>query len=276
LERAAAGVVEVANAAMERAIRRISVERGHDPADFTLVAFGGAGPLHACDLAARLGIPQVLVPRAPGVLSALGMLVADLVKDYSVTVLRPAAGLEGEALRRLFAPWEAKAREEMEMEGAGAEVRLDRSADLRYVGQSFEINVPVPAGLPDLAALRAEFHARHERRYGHAHPEAPVEFVNLRLRAVSPTAPLRFEPLPSADAPDPAEARLAVRPAWFETDNGLEPLPAPIYDREALRAGHRLAGPAVVVQMDATTVILPRWAGEVGETGHLMLRRSDE
>ncbi|MEP7355711.1 MAG: hydantoinase/oxoprolinase family protein, partial [Anaerolineales bacterium] len=175
LEQAAWGVLQVANAAMERAIRKISVERGYDPADFTLVAFGGAGPLHACELAQRLSIPRVLVPRVPGVLSALGMLVADLTQDYSVTVLRPLSSVSGPDLDALFAPWEARAaaemRAELDLGPAGASrPRLERSADLRYRGQSFEINVPVPTGPLDLPALLSDFHARHAQRYGHAHP----------------------------------------------------------------------------------------------------------
>jgi N-methylhydantoinase A len=272
LERAAWGVLQVANAAMERAVRRISVERGYDPGDFTLAAFGGAGPLHACDLASRLGLPRVLVPRAPGVLSALGMLVADLVKDYSATVLRPMAGLTAEAWAGLFAPWEAKALAEMTAEaGAGAAVRLDRSADLRYQGQSFEINVPLPGGALEPQALAAEFHARHERRYGHTHPAAPVEVVNLRVRAIGPTPPPEFESLPKADDPNPVSARLATQPAWFEIDGDLQAVPTAVYDREVLRAGHRLAGPAILVQLDATTVVPPGWVGEVGEAGHVVL-----
>jgi N-methylhydantoinase A len=273
LERAAWGVLQVANAAMERAIRRISVERGYDPADFVLVAFGGAGPLHACELAARLGLPSVFVPSAPGVLSALGMLAADLVKDYASTVLRTAADLTAEILAALYAPWEARARAEMIAEaGAGSAVRLGRSADLRYQGQSFEINVPVPPGTPDPAALTADFHARHKRRYGHAHPAEPVEVVNVRVRATGPTPPLVFQPLLAANSPDPAAARLEVQPAWFELGGDLRAMLTPIYDREALRAGHRLAGPAIVVQLDATTVVPPGWAGEVAGAGHILLR----
>jgi len=204
------------------------------------------------------------------------MLAADLVKDYSTTILRPAAGLTAEALAALFAPWEATALAEIAVEaGARAAVRLERSADLRYAGQSFEINVPVPSGVPDPAVLSAEFHARHARRYGHAHPSAPVEMVNLRVRAVGPTPPLNFEPLPAADSPDPATAQLAVRLAWFEMDGTLQALPAAIYDREALRAGHILAGPAIVIQLDATTMIPPGWAGKVGTEGHLTLHQAN-
>jgi N-methylhydantoinase A len=276
--RAAWGVVQVANAAMERAIRKISVERGYDPADFTLVAFGGAGPLHACELAARLSIPRVLVPRAPGVLSALGMLLADLVKDYSATLLRPAAALTAGDLAALFAPWEARAQSEMAAEvaaaGSGAAPRLERSADLRYAGQSFEINVPMPAGSPDPAALVADFHARHEQRYGHAHPAEPVEVVNLRVRAVGATPPPVFEPLPTA-GPDPSAARLGQQPVWFETPSGgLEAPGASLYDREALRAGDCVPGPAILFQLDATTVIPPGWQGQVDRFGNLLLEPS--
>ncbi|MCC6187934.1 MAG: hydantoinase/oxoprolinase family protein [Anaerolineales bacterium] len=273
LERAAWGVLQVANAAMERAIRKISIERGYDPADFTLVAFGGAGPLHACELAERLTIPRVLVPRAPGVLSALGMLVADLVKDYSITVLRLAAGLTAVELAALFAPWEAQAQAEMaaELGPSGPAVQLQRSADLRYEGQSFEITVPLPAGPPDPAALLADFHARHARRYGHSHPGAPVEVVNLRVRAVGPTPRLDFEPLPAAQV-EPVP--LPRQDVWFETAAGLVSLPTRLYAREALRAGHSVTGPALLVQLDATTVIAPGWSGSIDTAGHLLLSRS--
>jgi N-methylhydantoinase A len=276
-ERAAWGVVQVANAAMERAIRQTSVERGYDPADFTLVAFGGAGPLHACELAARLAIPRVLVPRAPGVLSALGMLLADLVRDYSATVLRPAAGLTAADLAALFAPWEARAQAEMAAEvalaGAAAAPRLERSADLRYAGQSFEINVPLPAGPPSPAALAADFHLLHEQRYGHSHPAEPVEVVNLRVRALGVTPPFAFEPLPAGGA-DPSPARIGRQPVWFETAaGGLAAVPADCYDREALRAGNLVRGPAILFQLDATTVIPPGWQGTVHRLGHLLLER---
>jgi N-methylhydantoinase A len=278
LEPAAWGILQVANAAMERAIRKISVERGFDPAAFTLVAFGGAGPLHACELAARLSIRRVLVPRTPGVLSALGMLVADLVKDFSTTVLRPLAGLSAEELAALFAPWETRALAEMQTElaaaGLAAAPRLERSADLRYVGQSFELNVPLQAGLPNPAALAADFHARHEQRYGHSHLAEPLELVNLRVRAVGATPALAFEPLPAAGA-DPAPASLGIQPAWFASlaspAGNLEALPTALYDREALRPGNVVAGPALLFQLDATTVVPPGWRGQVDGFGHFLL-----
>jgi len=274
------GVLQVANATMERAIRKISVERGYDPRDFTLVAFGGAGPLHACELAERLAAqyaPRVLVPRAPGVLSALGMLLADLVKDYSLTVMRPAQAVTEADLRELFAPLEARARAEMaadynsrsgaEREGVAAP-RLEYSLDARYVGQSFEINVPLREGQWGLVVR--DFHARHAQRYGHSHPDQPVEFVNLRLRAVGPTPKPVFEELP-AGGEDASSAQVGAQDVWFETPRGLAPQAARLYQREKLLAGNVITGPAVIFQFDATTLIPPGWQGQVNKLGHLLL-----
>ncbi|MGH2521468.1 MAG: hydantoinase/oxoprolinase family protein [Anaerolineales bacterium] len=263
------GVVQVANAAMERAIRKISIERGFDPRDFTLVAFGGAGPLHACELAERLGISRVLAPRAPGVLSALGMLLADLVKDYSLTILRRVESLTEGDVPGLFAPLEARARAEMSQDGV-ADPQLERSVDVRYVGQSFEINVPLVEDR--LAQLTDDFHARHAQRYGHAHPAEPVEWVTLRVRAAGRTPKPIFEELPLGTG-DPAAAGLGEQPVWFEVGGSLAPYPARLYEREKLLAGDKLAGPAVIFQLDATTVIPPGWAGQVDRLGHLRLER---
>jgi N-methylhydantoinase A len=269
---AAWGVLQVANAAMERAVRRISVERGYDPAGFTLVAFGGAGPLHACELAERLGMPQVLVPRAPGVLSALGMLVADRVKDYSATLLRPAAALSDADLPGLFAPLENSARVEMaaELAAGAAGLRLENSADLRYQGQAFELNVPLEPG-PGLAGLVDGFHALHQQRYGHSHPAEPVEVVNLRVRAVVPGTPPEFEPLPAAGDTTAAVALVGEAPAWFAAGDAAAPRPTRRYNRERLLAGHTLSGPAVIYQLDATTVVPPGWLARVDRAGHLVL-----
>ncbi len=263
---AAWGVVQVVNASMERAIRRVSVERGYDPRDFTLVAFGGAGPLHACELSDSLGIPRVLVPRAPGVLSALGMLLADVVKDYTVSVLRPASDLTEVDLTAILKPLEARAWREMTLEQARLEnVRLEKSAELRYAGQSFEINVPLESG--SMLATRAVFDRLHAERYGHSHPEEPVEVVNVRLRAAAPGPHLEFEPLP-VGRDDPARAEVGRKPVWFGERGWLA---ARIYARERLMAGDRLDGPAVVFQLDATTLIPPGWTGLVASFGHLTL-----
>lgn len=270
VEAAAWGVIQIANAAMERAIRKISIERGHDPREFTLVAFGGAGPLHACELAERLAIPRVLVPRMPGVLSALGMVLSDLVKDYAQTIMQRANTLTQAELDRRFAPLEERARAEMKLDGVG-EPQLQRSIDMRYVGQSFEINVPA-AHLPPLTA---QFHNLHAQRYGHAHPAAPVECVTLRVRAIGPMPHPVFETLPTGEA-DPAPAQVGKSEVWFETTGGargLTPYPTPLYQRHLFRAGNQLAGPALIFQLDATTVIPPGWVGVVDGWGNLRLER---
>jgi N-methylhydantoinase A len=225
--------------------------------------------LHACELAERLAIPRVLVPRAPGVLSALGMLLADLVKDYSLTVMRRAEALTPSDLRALFEPLEVRARAEMAPEGVASPL-LERSVDARYVGQSFEINVPLEEGDPSLESLVTDFHARHGQRYGHAHPDWPVELVTLRVRAVGPTPKPIFEELPRGGE-DASPARVGEREVWFEGAAGPRSQPAGLFERERLAAGNRLTGPAMVFQLDATTVIPPGWVGEVDRLGHLRL-----
>ncbi|MBK8987891.1 MAG: hydantoinase/oxoprolinase family protein [Chloroflexi bacterium] len=237
-EEAAWGVIQVANANMERAIRRISVERGHDPRRFTLVAFGGAGPLHACDLAENLQIPRVLIANAPGVLSALGMLAAAPTRDYSQTVMaRPGdwgVGV-GEWLAAQFAPLAERALAEMMAEGfdkptpvGPTAVTLQRSLDMRYVGQSHELTVVWPEAAADPAAL---FHAVHEARYGYRQAGAAVEIVTIRLTAVAAISPPQLPTTPPGD-PDPTAAHWGkdglVR--WPTTANSL-------YDQDKLRSG---------------------------------------
>jgi N-methylhydantoinase A len=263
---AAWGVVQVANATMERAVRRISVERGYDPRTFTLVAFGGAGPLHACELAESLQIPRVLVPAVPGVLSALGMLVAAPTRDYAQTALQrvPPGGGEIDAwLEHAFAPLVEQARAEMSAEGYG-EPELHRSLDMRYAGQSHELTVTYEAG-----AAVARFHEAHQRRFGYRQADAPVEIVTLRLQVRA-----SFEPptLPEQE-PDPAGAGEALggkRPVWFA--GGWRE--ARLYQRDKLRAGHRFDGPAIVVQYDTTTIVPPGWAASVDRGLNLILERS--
>ena len=178
LEQFAEGVIRVVNANMERALRVVSIERGHDPRNFTLVAFGGAGGLHACELAQALGIPRVFVPVMPGAVSAYGILVSDVVKDYSRTVVWSMVGKL--PLRRSASnlrSWSSERTREFRDEGWGGKLHFERSADLRYRGQGFELNV---AFSPDFVN---EFHRQHHFRYGYSHPDREVELVTLRLRA---------------------------------------------------------------------------------------------
>ncbi len=265
------GIVRVANAAMERAIRRVSVERGHDPRRFTLVAFGGAGPLHACELSESLGIPRVLVPPAPGVLSALGMATADTVKDYSRAVLRAVDEIAEDEFDALFDEMMARGREELLAEGIGEEViALQRALDLRYVGQSYEITVEEKPGFTGRAGFLSTFHELHEARYGHSHPDRAVEIVTARVQAIGKAPRIEREAEAVGDE-DASGAIVGRKPVWF--DGGL--LETALYDRDRLRAGHAIGGPAVVFQFDATTVIPPGWIGRVDRWRNLVIRSSE-
>ncbi len=275
---AALGAVRVANATMERAIRTISVERGFDPRQFTLVAFGGAGPLHACELAEALDMRSVLVPRYPGILCALGLLVADLTQDFTQTIMLPLSQATPQALAGRLQPMLETAVARMVGQSLPlSRVYLDVGMDMRYAGQSFEITVPVrrvpgrslaahlPAGQQGqilaytVDTLAARFHRLHRRRYGHASPGEPIEIVNLRVKAIGRTDKPVFHPEPE-QGPDVGAALLRVASVIFA---GEQALPTPIYERTRLQPGNRLAGPAVVVQMDATTVIPPGWHAKV-------------
>ena len=284
---AADGILKVANAAMERAIKVISVERGFDTRDFTLVSFGGAGGLHAAFMAENLGIRTVLIPPNGGLLSAYGMLFADVVKDYSQTVLwqfeKNSEGSENivKALNTGFGTLLTRAENEMEIEGfASHQLKIDRSLDMRYEGQSYELNIPCPpdkggyGGLTEhtssteiVETLVAKFHAMHELRFGYARTDAPVEVVNLRLTATGETDKPPVQSVSLADT-DASGAFTVQNPVIFEG----EALPTDFYRREALRPGNRIAGPAVVTEFSATTVIPPNFFAVVDAYQNLILR----
>lgn len=247
IEEFAEGVVRVVNANMEKAIRVVSIERGYDARDFALVAFGGAGGLHACELAAALGIPRVIVPALPGGLSAFGILVSDVVKDYSHTLLwRVQERAPMAKLRARFGAAEGEARDAFRREGWGGKLRFLRSADLRYRGQGFELNVPFGP------ALLGDFHREHRRRYGYAHPGREVEIVTTRLRAILPSPPIRMEQAGKVVQKRRAAARQDGE-AWFDGRARR----AGIYDRDALPIGRTFSGPAVVTEYSATTAVPP-------------------
>jgi N-methylhydantoinase A len=271
---AAWDIIQLANATMERAIRRVSVERGYDPRRFTLLAFGGAGPLHACDLADSLAIPQVLIPAAPGVLSALGMVAAQPRRDYSRTVMRrfgPGELVDEVWLAAQFEPLEERASAEMDAEGHDpARLVVERLADIRYAGQSHELTIPLPSRDPGAVAA-VLFHQAHQARYGYAQANAAVELVTLRLQAVAAVPPLLMARRPAATTPIEA-AEMGHRRVWFGPED--ERL-IPAFNRDRLAPGHRLTGPAVIYQYDTTTVISPGWLAEVDSYGNLLLRRGE-
>jgi N-methylhydantoinase A len=279
LEAAAWGVIRVANSNMERAIRTISVERGHDPRRFTLAAFGGAGPLHACELAAALRIPRVLIPPHPGVLSALGMVLADVVKDYSQTVMLPAAAVDTETLACLFAPLTDRARADLHAERlADDEISLLPSLDMRYVGQSFELTIEIgdwsTSNLqPPTSNLQSRFHEAHRRRFSYASEGEPVEIVNLRLKAVGRTAKPQFAEQPLGNL-DPKAAHVGYKQVYFADAGSLSaarPVPTALYERARLAAGNMVVGPAVIFQLDTTSVIPPGWSATVDGWGNLVV-----
>ncbi len=256
LEQFASGVLLLAETAMEKAVRVISIEKGYDPREFTLVSFGGAGPLHACAMARSLRIPRVLVPRMPGALSALGILMANTVRDFSKTVMR--CGVRREELLTEFKEIEERGR--AELRGESMEGKASRSADLRYAGQGYELNVP------DGERLVEEFHAMHERRYGYSNLVTPLEVVTLRVRFVVENAPVVL-PVSEMRVGDASQAVLKVRPIYFDGEWRL----STVYDRELLLSGDRFDGPALVTEYSSTTVVPPRCSAEVDTYGNLVL-----
>ena len=266
----ALGIIRVVNSNMERAIRAISLERGYDPREFTLVPFGGAGPMHACELAAELGIPRVLVPGHPGILSALGVAIADVVKDYSRTVMLRGDDLDKARLEEEFHGMEQLARAELVEESLPADAMAARRfLDVRYVGQSFELTVDCPSltGRGDLTrSIAAEFYAAHLQRFGYADRALPVEVVNLRLKLELAVDKPHLEPAPDggSDAAHAAVGNVEVVFAEGSMDTTL-------YDRDRLQTGNRISGPALLLQLDTTIVVPPGWAGEVDPYGNLLL-----
>ncbi|HEX3176715.1 MAG TPA: hydantoinase/oxoprolinase family protein [Methylomirabilota bacterium] len=268
VEALAEGIVTLAVARMTSAIREISIQRGHDPRDFTLIAFGGAGPMHALALAEEIGLPRVLVPRYPGNFSALGLLASDIKHDdvrTRVGALREQLG----ALATLFEEMEASAQRQLELEGfASSQQRLVRSLDLRYRGQAFELNVPVDAALA-VDAIEAAFHRQHRVTYGHASPDATVELVNARLIAYGVVAKPTVEPHRGGTA-RLDDALIERRAVFF----GGAPVRCPVWERDRLAAGAELAGPAIIEEFGATTVVPPGWRGRLDAHGHLLFERS--
>ena len=250
---AAQGVIDIANVNIDRAVRRVSIARGYDPRDFTLMAFGGAGPLHACAVADRLEMPRVLVPRYPGVLCAFGLLVADVLRDYSQTVLQPVTEATLPDLQTRLDTMIDKARDDLLAEGIAEEaMAFTALLDMRYAGQSFELTVPFG---DDMVSA---FHLAHEHAYGHALYNRHVEVVNLRLQAVG----MVEKPVLTAESD---QAREAV-PLHTNSDFAY-------YDRESLLPGMCFDGPALVFQLDSTVYVAPGWSAYVDGYHNLILER---
>jgi N-methylhydantoinase A len=256
----AQGVVDVVNSNMEQAIRLISIERGYDPRDFALVCFGGAGGLHAADLGRALGIPRIVVPQHPGALSALGLLLSDVRKDYSRSMLVSADGAESR-IRRELDSLHRTGHADLKDEGfEGKAVRVVDSVDLRYRGQSYELTVSFTRG------FLAHFHRLHERRYGHSDATRAVEIVNVRSTFFGRAPKMRLPRMPKTRGrPQPLE----VINAWFAGKAQR----TSVYGRSGLQHGHVVRGPAIVGEYSSTTLVPPDFVCEVDPFGNLLLHR---
>lgn len=270
------GIISIVTATMARALRLISVERGHDPRDYTLLALGGAGPLHAARLARELSIPQFIVPTIPGLLCALGLLVAPLRVDFSRTCICPAEASRLPEVEKVFIDLEREAHLWMDAEDLPEESRaVRRVADLRYARQNYELNVPLAERSLDssgLAQLIGSFHAMHDQAYGFASPGEQVQFVTVRVEAIGHVPTVELPRIPPA-VDDVSTAQVARRPvylggAWGEVQ-------CPVYERSRLQYGHALPGPAIIEQMDSTTLVLPGQRTHVDGYGNLLVSEAD-
>jgi N-methylhydantoinase A len=266
---AAAGIFKVAASQMAEAIRFVSVQRGVDPRDFDLCVFGGGGPIHGFSIAEELGMRRILVPSNPGLFSASGIAVADFTHDYSVSILKRAAGVDLGMLHQAYEQLRVRADADFDTEGVPTERRrYQRSADMRYVGQSTEINIRVAADDPskpvELNAWLAEFHRQHESVYTYSVPGEPVEIVNIRLRALGLVDKPK-QRRASAQASGRKKA-LGVRPVWFS-----EEVKAQVYNRDGLSAGDRIPGPAVIQELSSATIVPPGARATVDPQENILL-----
>jgi N-methylhydantoinase A len=254
----AQGVVSVVVANMAKAIRVISVERGYDPRDYVLFGFGGAGPIHAARLARALEMPRVVIPKFPGIMCALGLLLTDLRTNFSATRLQPLVGDRAKEIEAGFAELYGRANAWFASESiAHSDQHLVRSVDLRYGGQSFELNVECPLGAFDatkIAALRVSFEQAHRQICGYISENEPIHLTTLRLEAVGRVPKARLARYSVATSHE-RDALTARRQVWLPEAGGF--VDCPLYDRDRLGPGHVLHGPAIVEQMDSTTLVLP-------------------
>jgi N-methylhydantoinase A len=265
---AAAGILQIATVGITGAVRVISIERGEDPRDCALFAFGGGGPLHAAEVAEAMEMRWVVVPPHPGLMSAVGLLAADLRADFGLTCLTDATpggwNVAAKALADLGERAQAWAADE---KLDPAVLFHDRVLELRYRGQSSELRIPLTGSVGRLEEVITTFHAEHRRRFGYAMPDRPVEIVTARLtaRADRPSPPLEAAPTVTPQAP-------RFRPVWFATTGFVE---TPIYQRDAISRIDRIRGPAIIEQMDTTTVVPPGWVATIDTSANLVLTHGD-
>jgi N-methylhydantoinase A len=277
LEETAEGVLTIVNANMANAISSRTVQKGLDPRGFALVAFGGAGPLHGAEVARALGIPEIIVPAYPGITSAVGLLTTDLKYDAVRTEFQAGEAIDLDRLNRDLAAMQEELARQLAADGvAAADAAFERSGDLRYVGQGYELRVPFPDGPLDPAALRQVLHSfgeLHRVEYGHVFEASPIEIVNIRVSGIG-HMPKIASSRPTGGG-SLAEALVKTAPCAFRRYGSLETVMTPFYRRGLLPLGQTIAGPAIVLQTDSTTVVPPDATLTADESGNLILRLED-
>ena len=274
LDEAALGAVRILTHSMVEGIEISSVQKGYDPRDFALVAAGGAGPLFACDIAQELRIPTVLVPRYPGITSALGLLATDIVYEFVTTEMQLFSALDREKLASDFAALEQQATERLQADNLGhGQSLIRRIADCRYIGQGYELRVELPLGeiTSDWQQQAIEaFHQAHEREYVRRFPDSDIQIVNIRVQGVGLISELRLKEIGAGDA-SPNAAHTSTLDVTFNQDGKPEKLATHFYDRERLQAGNVITGPAIITQLDSTVVVNPGLSAEVDKYGTLII-----
>jgi N-methylhydantoinase A len=276
LHETAEGVLTVLNSNMANAVRSRTIQKGYDPRDFTLVAFGGAGPLHAAEMAASMGIPEVLVPPYPGITSAMGLLTTDLRYDEIRNEFMLNLNMDLDKLNADLTELEAMVRQQLSADGVSeADISVERGADCRYVGQGYELRARIPAGRvtqDNVQAIWENFHHIHEEEYGHRFPSNPIELVSIRVAGAG-RMPKLSAPTLGDGGKDGSEGYLSSAQVYFRVAGQLAAYDTNYYERHKLKAGSTIPGPAILFQKDTTTVVPPNWTAEVKPTGNLILTK---
>jgi N-methylhydantoinase A len=272
---AAAAVVDVVNHAMAEVLKIVSVQRGYDPRDFVLAAFGGAGPLHAAALASELGIGEIICPPIPGAFSALGLIGTDLKRDYVRTLHMSAGTADGAALsaalEAAFVALESEGAAMLDRAGVAPQRRrFGRSVDARYARQAYELVIPVshrPVDEAALAQIAEIFHDRHLSTYGHHNRNEPVQIVSVRLAVIGAIAPLTIRDRPMFSGTDAVKSK---RQVWFREAGAVD---AAVYDRKKMGAGLEIPGPVVIESLESTILVPPGWRAKMNEDGFVLMTR---
>jgi len=267
---AASGITSIANASMLRILRLLSISKGYDPREFTLIAYGGAGPLHAAELAEEMSISRVVIPRMAGLFSSLGLLFTDMSADFSGTVM-VTLEKNRKKINKALSSLKKKAEKWFEGHHVSEKSRkIITSADMRLVRQNYELNIRLPEGIlseSDIKKVRSKFHDKHEKTYGHKAPEEEIQVVNLRMRALEIRKKPRFKEFEKASKNKIPEEE--TRKVWFKDRERK----CRIYKREKMKFGHMIKGPAIITEKESTTVIGPEWKAELGRLGNIILNK---